>query len=92
MPSIGLDSLSSPPYIDPDFKEKPSVKRTVLVIDDNPDLLDMVDASEADMAHDKVEVNLAPILHPAALPPITMMNWLVVVEERRAEFYAASSP
>ena len=44
MPSIGLDSLSSPPYIDPDFKEKPSVKRTVLVIDDNPDLLDMVDA------------------------------------------------
>jgi len=55
-------------------------------------LLDMVDASEADMAHDKVEVNLAPILHPAALPPITMMNWLVVVEERRAEFYAASSP
>jgi hypothetical protein len=55
-------------------------------------LLDMVDASEGSVAHDKVEVNLAPITHPAALPPVTMMNWLVVVEERRAEFYTATSP
>ncbi|MEP4078711.1 hypothetical protein [Haloferula sp.] len=55
-------------------------------------LLDMVNASEDDVEHDKVEVNLAPITHPAALPPITMMNWLVVVEERRREFYTVSSP
>jgi hypothetical protein len=32
-------------------------------------------------------VNLKPIKHPAELPPITMMNWLVVLEERRKEFY-----
>jgi hypothetical protein len=55
-------------------------------------LLDMVNASETDVAHDKVEVNLAPITHPAALPPVTMMNWLVVVEERRREFYTVNSP
>jgi hypothetical protein len=32
-------------------------------------------------------VNLKPISHPAALPPINMMNWLVVIEERRRELY-----
>ena len=32
-------------------------------------------------------VNLRPIAHPTELPPITMMNWLVVLEERRKEFY-----
>ena len=26
------------------------------------------------------------ITHPAELPPITMMNWLVLIEERRGEF------
>ncbi|MEM1086074.1 MAG: hypothetical protein AAGI48_18330 [Verrucomicrobiota bacterium] len=55
-------------------------------------LLDMVNASEDEVEHDKVEVNLSPITHPAALPPVTMMNWLVVVEERRREFYSASNP
>ncbi|MFM2243164.1 MAG: hypothetical protein RLZ97_2019, partial [Verrucomicrobiota bacterium] len=40
-----------------------------------------------DVDHDQIEVNLAPIKHPAALPPITMMNWLVVLEERRREYY-----
>lgn len=34
-----------------------------------------------------ITVNLRPITHPADLPPITMMNWLVVLEERRKEFY-----
>jgi hypothetical protein len=28
-------------------------------------------------------MNLRPITHPAELPPITMMNWLVVLEEKR---------
>ncbi|BCX49099.1 hypothetical protein HAHE_30070 [Haloferula helveola] len=55
-------------------------------------LLDLRDATEADMAHDRIEVNLTQIRHPEALPPITMMNWLIMVEERRAEFYVAQSP
>ncbi len=39
------------------------------------------------MAPSQITVNLRPIIHPAAIPPITMMNWLVVLEERRKEFY-----
>ncbi len=38
------------------------------------------------MTADKITVNLRPITHPADLPPITMMNWLVLLEERRKEF------
>lgn len=53
-------------------------------------LLDMTTASGAAMAHDRVTVNLSPIAHPAALPPVTMMNWLVVVKERRRGFHAAN--
>ena len=34
----------------------------------------------------QITVNLSPITHPAQLPPITMMNWLIVLEERRKEF------
>ena len=54
-------------------------------------LLDMKTASEADVSHGQIEVNLAPIKHPAALPPITMMNWLVVLEERRREYYEGTA-
>jgi hypothetical protein len=32
-------------------------------------------------------MNLRPLIDPADLPPITMMNWLVVIEERRKEFW-----
>lgn len=39
------------------------------------------------IASDRIEVNLSPLLHPAELPPITMMNWLVLLEERRSEYY-----
>jgi len=39
------------------------------------------------MTADKITVNLRPITHPADLPPITMMNWLVLLEERRKEYY-----
>jgi len=53
-------------------------------------LLDMKNASEEDVEHDKVEVNLAPIAHPAALPPVSMMNWLVTIEERSKEFYTGT--
>jgi hypothetical protein len=34
----------------------------------------------------RIRVNLRPITHPAELPPITMKNWLVVLEELRKEF------
>jgi hypothetical protein len=40
------------------------------------------------LAADRITVNLRPITHPAELPPITMMNWLVVLEEQRKEFAA----
>jgi len=32
-------------------------------------------------------MNLRPLIDPADLPPVTMMNWLVVIEERRREFW-----
>ena len=38
------------------------------------------------IAPSQITVNLRPIVHPAELPPITMMNWLVVLEERRREY------
>lgn len=33
----------------------------------------------------KLQINLKPTHHPALLPPVTMMNWLVTVEEKRAD-------
>lgn len=53
-------------------------------------LLDLKMGSEAETAKDRINVNLKPILHPCELPPITMMNWLVVIEERRKEFYTTN--
>lgn len=38
---------------------------------------------------DRIKVNLSPLRHPAELPPITMMNWLVLLEERRSEYFVA---
>ena len=35
---------------------------------------------------DRITVNLRPIRHPAELPPVTMMNWLLVLQELRGEF------
>lgn len=51
-------------------------------------LLDLKMGSEEETSKDRINVNLKPITHPAELPPITMMNWLVVIEERRKEFYS----
>jgi hypothetical protein len=48
--------------------------------------LDSKSMSGAAIGADRITVNLKPITHPAELPPITMMNWLVVLEERRKEF------
>ncbi len=35
----------------------------------------------------RIKVNLKQITHPAELPPITMMNWLILLEERKKDFY-----
>jgi hypothetical protein len=48
--------------------------------------MDSKTVSETALAANRITVNLRPISHPAELPPITMMNWLLVLEERRSEF------
>jgi len=53
-------------------------------------LLDLKMGSEQAAAAANIDVNLRPITHPAELPPVTMMNWLVMVEERRKAFYTAN--
>lgn len=53
-------------------------------------LLDFKMSSEQTAAAANIDVNLRPITHPAELPPVTMMNWLVTVEERRKAFYTAN--
>lgn len=53
-------------------------------------LLDLKMASETTAAAANIDVNLRPITHPAELPPVTMMNWLVMVEERRKMFYSGT--
>lgn len=60
--------------------------------DVNPSrVLDAKNASGQDFAGSRIEVNLKPIEHPAALPPVYMMNWLVTMEELRGE-HAATTP
>ena len=49
--------------------------------------LDATTVSGLAMPASKMLINLSPIRHPAELPPITMMNWLIVLEEKRREFY-----
>jgi hypothetical protein len=48
--------------------------------------LDSKTMTGAALGANRITVNLRPITHPAELPPIAMMNWLVIVEERRKEF------
>jgi hypothetical protein len=48
--------------------------------------LDSKTMTGAEIGSGQITVNLRPITSPAALPPVTMMNWLVVLEERRKEF------
>ncbi len=49
--------------------------------------LDSKALSGAALAANRISVNLSQIRHPAEVPPITMMNWLVLLEERRKEYY-----
>jgi hypothetical protein len=51
-------------------------------------LIDSKGVSGKEFAGNEIQVNLRPINHPAALPPVTMMNWLVVMEEMRPEHTA----
>lgn len=48
--------------------------------------LDSKTLSGTSLGSSQITVNLRPIRHPAELPPVTMMNWLIVLEERRREF------
>jgi hypothetical protein len=48
--------------------------------------LDSKNMSGTVMGADRVTVNLRPIRHPAELPPVTMKNWLVTIEELQSEF------
>jgi hypothetical protein len=43
--------------------------------------LDTRDSNGNSLGSANITVNLRPITHPGALPPITMMNWLVTLEE-----------
>jgi len=52
--------------------------------------LDSKTMSGATVAASHIHVNLRPIIHPADLPPISMMNWLVLLEERRREYFTAN--
>lgn len=49
--------------------------------------LDATGVSGSSMAAKQISINLSTISHPAELPPITMKNWLILVEEKRKEFY-----
>jgi len=47
--------------------------------------LDSKTVSGGELSADRITVNLKPITHPGELPPIFMMNWLVMVEEVRPD-------
>jgi hypothetical protein len=48
--------------------------------------LDSKITSGTTLAASSITMNLTAISHPAELPPITMKNWLIVVEEMNSEF------
>jgi len=48
--------------------------------------LDSTAVSGTALTSGRIKVNLSPISHPAELPPISMMNWLILIEEKRKEF------
>jgi hypothetical protein len=52
--------------------------------------LDATYGSGGAMPADKIHANLRPITHPADLPPINMMNWLVLLEERKSAYYTSN--
>jgi hypothetical protein len=49
-------------------------------------LMDSLGVSGQPIDSKRIRAELSQIRHPEELPPVTMMNWLIVVEERRREF------
>lgn len=49
--------------------------------------LETTGVSGASMTANQITINLSKINHPAEIPPIIMMNWLIVIEEKLREFY-----
>jgi hypothetical protein len=52
--------------------------------------LDSKTMSGVPLAASRIHVNLFPITHPSELPPVSMMNWLVLIEERKREYYTSN--
>jgi hypothetical protein len=50
--------------------------------------IDSRTVSGGSLSASRITVNLRPIRHPAELPPIVMMNWLLVLEELRRDLVA----
>jgi hypothetical protein len=48
--------------------------------------LDTITTSGSSLSASNITMNLSAISHPEELPPITMKNWLIVIEELRSEF------
>lgn len=47
---------------------------------------DLKSGSAGEVVPDNISADLKPIRHPGALPPINMMNWMVVVREIHPEY------
>ncbi|MEI6654050.1 MAG: hypothetical protein WCP45_04725, partial [Verrucomicrobiota bacterium] len=64
-----------------------------LASDTNTDPVRPLDSkilSGTTLAASRIHADLRPITHPADLPPISMMNWLVLLEERKGEYYTGN--
>jgi hypothetical protein len=49
-------------------------------------IADLKSGPNSEVVPENISATLRPILNPAALPPITMMNWMVVVREIHPKF------
>ena len=48
--------------------------------------MDATGVTGTSMTSNRIRINLSPISHPVELPPVVMMNWLILLEEKRKEF------
>ncbi|MGB1259377.1 MAG: hypothetical protein ACPG6P_05000, partial [Akkermansiaceae bacterium] len=53
---------------------------------------DLKSGVDGSIVPNNISATLKPITHPAALPPINMMNWMVVIRERHQAFEEETSP
>lgn len=49
-------------------------------------IADLKSGAGSEVIPGNISASLKPITHPAALPPITMMNWMVVIREIHPDF------